>query len=538
MWRALLGRALGLVAVLALLAAVANPEQSRAGAVAELPRESVETADVRSTGRVIAVAGGRDLQAALYRAQPGDVITLEARATYTGPFTLPKKSGEDWIVIRTSAPDGSLPPTGTRVDPSYASVMPKLVAAGAPVLTTAPGAHHYRFLGIEIQPRDGVFLYNLVQLGARETSLEELPHHIVFDRCYLHGDPKKGTRRGIALNSRHTAVIDSHLSDFKEVGADSQAIAGWNGPGPFKIINNYLEAAGENVMFGGADPSIPDLVPSDIEIRRNRFAKPLAWKAGEAAYEGTPWTVKNLLELKNARRVLIEGNLFEHNWAHAQSGFAILFTVRNQDGRAPWSLVEDVIFAHNVIRHAAAGVNILGRDDIHPSQQTRRVVIRNNVFNDLGDTRWGGPGRLFQLLNGTEGVVIEHNTALHTGNVITAEGVPHRGFVYRNNVARHNGYGIIGTGTGSGQPTLERYFPGAIVEKNVLVGGNANQYPPGNFFPSSPDAVGFTNYRQGDFRLAPSSRYRRAGSDGKDIGADLGALAEAMAGTGAEGAQR
>ena len=77
----------------------------------------------------------------------------------------------------------------------------------------------------------------------------------MFDRSYIHGDPRKGGRRGIALNARDVAVINSHFSDFKEVGADSQAIAGWNGPGPFKIENNYLEAAGENVMFGGADPS-------------------------------------------------------------------------------------------------------------------------------------------------------------------------------------------------------------------------------------------------------------------------------------------
>ena len=67
---------------------------------------------------------------------------------------------------------------------------------------------------------------------------------IVVDRCYLHGDPRKGTRRGIALNARRAAVVDSYLADFKEAGADSQAIAGWNGPGPFAITNNYLEAAG------------------------------------------------------------------------------------------------------------------------------------------------------------------------------------------------------------------------------------------------------------------------------------------------------
>ena len=162
----------------------------------------------------------------------------------------------------------------------------------------------------------------------------------MFDRCYLHGDPKRGSRRGILMNSRSTAVVDSYFSDFKEVGADSQAVAGWNGSGPFKIVNNFLEGAGENLMFGGADPSIPDLVPSDIEIRHNDFVKPLAWRQGDSAYAGVPWTVKNLFELKNARRVLVDGNLFERNWVHAQNGFAILFTVRNQDGRASISSVE------------------------------------------------------------------------------------------------------------------------------------------------------------------------------------------------------
>ena len=150
------------------------------------------------------------------------------------------------------------------------------------------------------------------------------------------------------MNGRDIAVINSYLSDFKEVGADSQAISGWNGPGPFKIENNYLEAAGENVMFGGADPAVHGLVPSDIEIVRNHFAKPLRWKMDHPSYEGTPWAVKNLFELKNARRVLVEGNLLEHNWPHAQNGFAILFTPRNQDGRAPWSVVEDVTFRNNV----------------------------------------------------------------------------------------------------------------------------------------------------------------------------------------------
>ena len=109
--------------------------------------------------------------------------------------------------------------------------------------------------------------------------------------------------------------------------------------------------------------------------------------------------MKNLFELKNARRVLIEGNLLEYNWPAAQNGFAMLFTVRNQSGRAPWSVVEDVTFANNVVRHVGAGINILGTDDIHPSQQTRRIAIRGNLFADVGGA-WGS-GRLFQVLDGT-----------------------------------------------------------------------------------------------------------------------------------------
>jgi hypothetical protein len=411
------------------------------------------------------------------------------------------------------------------VDPSYAGSMPKLEAGRGAVLVTAPGAHHYRFVGIEIRPRAGASLVNLVDLGTGEPAAELVPSHLIFDRCYLHGDAEKGTRRGIAMNSRHTAVVNSYLSDFKAVGADSQAIAGWGGAGPFKIDNNYLEAAGENLLFGGGDPVIRNLVPSDIEIRGNQVSKPLRWKVGDPVFEGVPWAVKNLLELKNARRVLVEGNLFEHGWAHAQAGFAIVFTVRNEDGGAPWSAVQDVTFVNNVVRRAGAGISVLGRDNNHPSQPTERLLISNNLFDDLGGPHWDGSGRLFQILDGVTNLTIEHNTAFQRGPIIFAEGRPHTGFVYRSNVTAHNAAGIAGTGTGVGNATLTTFFPGAIVTTNVMVGGHASAYPRGNFFPASLDQVGFADLRGGDYRLAVSSRYRRAGTDGRDPGADLDVLA-------------
>ncbi|MBI4475629.1 MAG: glycosyltransferase [Acidobacteria bacterium] len=502
-----------------------TPDAREIARLPERPQARVDTTEPVPTGRTIRVAAGASLQRALDEAQPGDRIVLDARAVYRGPFRLPRKDGHAWIVI-SAGPDARVPPAGHRVRPPDTAAFPKLVAASGVVLVADPGAHHYRFVGIEIAPAEGIFLTALVQLGDDERALEKLPHHIIFDRCYLHGDRTRGSRRGMAMNSRDTAVIDSHLSDFKEEGADSQALAGWNGAGPFRIANNYLEAAGENLMFGGADPTIPDLVPADIEIVGNHFAKPLAWKAGTPQFEGVTWTVKNLFELKNARRVLVDGNLFEYNWPQAQNGFAILFTVRNQKGRAPWSVVEDVTFVNNLVRHVGAGFNILGRDDNHPSQQTRRIAIRNNLFLDVGGP-WGS-GRLFQLLEGTRDVIIDHNTAAQTGGILLGgESAPHSGFLFTNNIAPHNRDGIKGTGTRHGLPTLERHFPGAVVRRNLIVGGNAAEYPPDNFFPPSLADVGTFTRDGGRYRLALARSFRHAGTDGRDPGADLGAIPDA-----------
>jgi hypothetical protein len=494
---------------------------------------SVDTSYPPASGTIINVPPGGNLQAALNAAQPGDTITLNPGAVYRGPFVLPNKPGSQWITVRTAMPDGSFPRPGTRVSPANATLMPRLVSASGSVITTAHGAHNYRLVGLEISPTAGTYLNSLVTLASPDGSEAGLPHNIIIDRCYLHGDPAKGTRRGVALNSGTAAVIDSHLSDFKEVGADSQAIAGWTGPGPFRIANNYLEGAGENLLFGGADPSIRDLVPSDIEVVQNHFAKPLTWKADHPSYAGTLWAVKNLFELKNAQRVLIEGNLFERNWVQSQNGFAILFTVRNQSGRAPWSAVQDVTFRHNVVRSSSSGINILGSDNLHPSQQTARIRIYNNLLVDIGGS-WGGGGRLFQVLSGTTDVAIEHNTARQTGAVIVAEGTPNQNFVFRYNLLPHTA-GVIGRGTGVGLPTLTRFFPGAEFEGNVLAGDptKAKLYPSGNHFPESLEAVGFAGLVLGDYRLATTSLFRRAAPGGTDIGVDMSALELAMGTTAA-----
>jgi PKD repeat protein len=504
--------------------------QAQAGAAPELPRALVDTTYLAPTGNTLTVAAGGNFQAALNAANPGDVIVLQAGATFAGNFTLPNKSGAGWVVIRTSA-ENSLPPQGNRITPAHSNVLAKLISPNAaPAIATQSGAHHYRFVGIEIGLASNVATnYGLVAFGdSYQNSAAQVPHHLVLDRCYIHGNAGGDLSRGVALNCASGAVIDSYIANIHGIGFDTQAIAGWNGPGPLKIVNNYLEAAGENVMFGGADPKIYGLVVSDVEFKRNLLSRPLSWNPREPSYAGVRWSVKNIFELKNAQRVLVDGNVFEHNWMDAQNGTAILFTPRNQEGTAPWSVVQDVTFSNNIVRHTAAGINLLGRDYNYPSQPLQRVKIYNNLFVDVGSPRWGTNNVLFYLLDGTAQVTIDHNTAFQTGNVISADGQSNTGFVYTNNLTPHNSYGIIGSGYGPGRSTLNAFFPGHTFAANLLAGGNAGAYPSGNYFPATLDAVGFVNRLAGDYRLSPLSPYRNAGTDGKDIGADIGAITQAQ----------
>jgi len=498
----------------------------------EPPRVFLDTTYVAPAGKTINVAAGGDVQAAIDQAQPGDVIMLQAGATFIGNFRLPNKSGSDWIVIRSSAAEADLPPPGTRVTPANSAIMPKLISPYvAPAVSTDEGAHHYRFIGVEFGVASGKDIYNLVSFDAGQTSLEQTPHDLIIDRCYIHGNDTGNVSRGVALNCARAAVIDSYISNCHADGFDTQAICGWNGSGPFKIVNNYLEGAGENVMFGGAQPSIQNLIASDVEFRLNHLYKPLSWKQGHPTYSGRHWTVKNLFELKNAQRALIDHNVFENNWADAQNGFAILFTPRGEDGAAPWATAQDVTFTNNIVRHSGGGFNIAGPDDTSPSQPSQRILIKNNLIDDIDGDKWGsvdfGPadGRFAQLVGGPVDITFDHNTIFHSGVIIVADGAPSPGFIFRNNIARNNLYGVLGSNRSPGLDSLEFYFPGYDFKKNVIVGVPSGiRYPADNFLPLLLDLVGFVDLAGGDYHLAPISPYKNAGTDGKDIGCDIDAL--------------
>jgi hypothetical protein len=139
-----------------------------------LPRLYVTSAlsATPSPGKAIPVHAGDNLQAAIESASCGDRLELEAGAVFSGNLRFPEKPCDDahWITVRTSAPDSSLPPEGTRLKPCFAgiaslparpdfhcsateNVLAKLEFNknnGVGPIIFLPGANHYRFIGLEI----------------------------------------------------------------------------------------------------------------------------------------------------------------------------------------------------------------------------------------------------------------------------------------------------------------------------------------------------------------------------------------------------
>lgn len=512
----------------------------------ELPREYVDTTMPVERGKVIQVSAQGDLQAALNGVQPGDTLVLAAGATYTGTFVLPKKTGQGWVVVKSSA-ERQLPPPGTRVTFQHAGLMPKIVTAqnAQPAVRTETGAHHYRFIGIEFTAAPEVKRVSaIVEVSHRSTKLEDVPAHFVFDRVYIHGHPKLDSQRGLAMNSRSTAVIDSWIDECHIHGFDSQAIAAWNGPGPFKIVNNFLEGGAENIMFGGAKNSAETMVPSDIEIRRNHLYKNPEWF--QLKYPNN-WVVKNLFEIKTARRVLFEGNVLENCWAEGQTGFAFVLKSSSPDQGQPWDTTNDLTIRCNRIINSLNGVSIArwsSKGPVKPdAEPTSRILIEHNLFERFGEQSDFGKqapaGIMFQVAG--RDLTFRHNTAWNGYNMLSLPKAGTDNLVFLDNLVTPGTYALHPDGSGGGwKGGLGTHIRGkSCMEGNAIIRVGSDRarktapqaYPPKNLWFDSFEAAGVDPKT---YRLLPDSKAKGTATDSTDPGADVEAVTKATAGVRAE----
>jgi hypothetical protein len=196
-----------------------------------------------------------------------------------------------------------------------------------------------------------------------------------------------------------------------------------------------------------------------------------------------------------------------------------------------------------MVKNASGGISISGTDDLHPSQQTARILVQDNLFLNIDY-------RLLQVLNstgpaplntqgGVADLAIDHNTGRLSGAAFlvlgdsTAARDKHANFAFHNNVTERGTYGAFGSGQSEGTLSLDTYCQaGYSFANNAIIGAPAASYPANNFFPATLAAVGFVDPANGNYKLDSGSAYKNAGSDGKDLGADFEALSAAIASTG------
>jgi hypothetical protein len=542
--------------------------------VAALPQTCINTAlaSTPSPGKVTLVPAGGSVQSVITAAACGDTIELQAGASFRGTFSLPNKGcdSQHWITIRTSAPDSALPAEGTRLTPCYAGVtrlpgrpvysctstadvMPTILAAANQAFVTQSGAGYYRLIGLEITNPPGMPVGQpdtLVQL----TDGTQLPHHVIIDRCWIHGLAGTFAKRGLKLDGQYIAVIDSTITDIHAVGTDNQGIQSGTGGGPLKIVNNFIEGGSSSILFGGQGANFGN--PQDVEIRRNHLFTPLSQMANSANWDGQNWDVKQRLESKNSVRVLIEGNILENAWGDAGApnqggdGSIAWLGPKNQYSSCPGCDVSDITIRFNTVRHAGGGFYIFDApaDTGAVAQQASRYSIHDNLFDDIS-TAWsrngGASGFLHRFLGGSSylpprDVAIFHNTGLTTGSgflsLVGGSSGTYVNFNFSNNLEINGTYGIMGCSQ-MGTAVLNACAPGYTFAGNVIVGGKSN-ITTGAYVPSSASAVGFASFNNGnggDYRLCQgagnpvasctaASAYVNAGTDGRDIGADVNTL--------------
>jgi hypothetical protein len=328
------------------------PEFGEKDGPAELPKTCFYTAleATPSPGNKVRVTAGSDLGDALEKANCGDVLLLAAGAGF--PLrAFPKKNCDDqhYITVRTDADDSELPPEGARISPAWAGVasLPgrptyaqpaggaaaRMAAIETLRTTGLEFGDHYRFIGIEWRPSPNRGIMRLLYTKGGD--------HLVFDRNWMHGEDghEMVAGLGIAEGGTYVAVIHSYMNNFTCIArtgrcTDAKAIGGGAGDLPIhtiKVVDNYLEASGENMMFGGSGGTSN---PEDVEIRRNYFFKPTFWNPNSPDHHEPTPIVKNLFELKSANRLLFEANYLENSWGgFSQVGPAIVLTPRNNIDR-------------------------------------------------------------------------------------------------------------------------------------------------------------------------------------------------------------
>jgi hypothetical protein len=393
------------------------------------------------------------------------------------------------------------------------------------------------------------------------TTAAEIPRNLILSHCIVNGQVGsptfKDSKKGVELNCRECAVLDSYIYNIGSYGSEGHGIDGWKGPGPHIIDNCYVEAPGINVLFGGA--GVPDAAagafnPQDITCTRSHLKKLNSW-VGESGPGGNT-VVKNWWEHKNGTRTLLKGCICENMWGgQGQSGYTILMQNAIGEGfpddQYLYQQVNDVHLIYNKFLSGSGGPNVPATVnnritgpfvgvDFTPEPITR-WKCEHNLFYGIGRDDIGSFGRLYSPTGPGRYVSLDFNTLVLGAGEVVADihslllfagptgnhgkyGWP-LGARQRGNIVCYGRWGVTGDGTAGNEfLTFAKYDPAFDYSDNVVYGkvpsSTVNDLAANDYFATMAEMV-FVDAANGDFHLDTGSPAIGAGPGGADAGADI-----------------
>jgi hypothetical protein len=373
--------------------------------------------------------------------------------------------------------------------------------SGQSAFATEASAHHWRLVGLDVTQNAASTSKSsaIVKFGdgGSDQSGHE-PNHNCIDRCYIHGLATSGkqTVRGIALNDADSAVINSTVGPFISTVDETQAIWGANGTGRYLISNNDLFAAGQSILFGGADPMTTGKVPSDITITRNKLRKDATWY-------GLGYPIKNHVEVKFGKRILIEGNKFQYCWSepvggNTQNGQALSLTTKDQGDNIAWVETGDVCVRWNDFQDVCQLVSMSARFPSLIGVPLHNVEIHDNRAYNIGLFS-GHSGAGFTAIVAHLGraiptratqIAFRRNTILINDSSVVTFTLDNSGqtsnglntnLVFDDNIITFASQGFKASGALEGSPSISKLWTTTDVRGNVWIGStNGATYPAGN----------------------------------------------------------
>lgn len=534
--------------------------------------------------RTFTVTTAAELLNAYNQCTGGEHIVIPAGTVITGNIQLPARTFSDFVTIRSSA---IMPEMTVRVSPTQTDLVTFRAAGVAETpLIIKNRASKIRLSGIKFEPNTSnpnVPNYYLVQIGEvfGQTSPSDNPTNIILDHCVVNPPDNIQVVHAVLNDGYKVSILSSWLGNIKTYGSqDSQAIFGLDGRGAHVYHNNYLEAVSESVIYGGAGNKIDGQVPTNIEFRRCVFTKRTNWKTNPTNTNGDSLNAKNLFETKNARRLYIEGSLFENHWDALRSQYYSIVFKSTADypggGQgSPWSVSEEIVVENNRISHINGGVAVARefyRDGItYDPRKPQNIRLVNNLFDDLTFGRWGDSRSWVFYLAGVDDFSAKHITVV---DAIDTPDETHEMALRLNSVTSYrldisdsiiplNTYGIsntCGEGIASLNVGTSGWFDTATnsscaattngqagfwkIQGNIFPklrsSHTASSYPTNNSYTDNYSGIGMQNYRRcgtshvadpcnssiSDFALTSSSAYKNTATDNTDPGINVSLLTE------------